>query len=491
MARDHEKDFSDENIKQSNFFDSESYIIQLNFKREEFFNALDQFNDERAVTPVLRSFLHEHTHFLQYATTSVGYYLKLLRDFQLLQFTQIAQEALNIEKSIYPMMPLIFDIKSKSVRHQKPAHFYYYWVLAEIVRLMLIGDFKTLDYYLKRMMSGNGLIDYFMELEQYLNKMLSGKFQSNSRGLKTDDKVTLKKLLSSLYTNFFSGINITSAMESQALLSEYFFDETADEFLMRAIEKSSFKEDQIHYLLPLKLYQSAYSFDLREKSDFLSFKLGFSAICQITFNAPILPFQDKFGSYSLGDIEVNARFNELLLFVKAVSPPKSLDDYDRYINELLTERSYISLDNSYKGIRENREIIFNNRFNRLSGLYREKEQIFLSAQSKYDESKINYYRFMSGQSSSPEMYSIKYSDTKLSLPLSKIGYCLQDLIYQYYEELLYGYESKKSLDYIRVYPVVELSDVTMNLLQDSVRMFNNGLKIRSKLLPQMKLVKGK
>lgn len=89
------------------------------------------------------------------------------------------------------------------------------------------------------------------------------------------------------------------------------------------------------------------------------------------------------------------------------------------------------------------------------------------------------------------MFSIKYSDAKLTLPLEKIEYCVQDLVFKYYTELLYGYEFGRSLKYIIVSPVVELSDDMMELLQCNVDIFNTGLAIKSKLLPQMKLVNQK
>lgn len=264
--------------------------------------------------------------------------------------------------------------------------------MAEIVRLILIGDYETLSYYTERMMYGEGLPDYFMELEQYLNKVLSGETRSCKRKMKKHSDIELQRIQLGVFNNAFSNLNITSAMESQALLSEYYFDEIADEFLIKAIGKSNYQEDQMHYLLPLRLYQEAYSFDLRKKSDFLSFKLGFNAVCQIVFHAPILPFQDEIGPYSLGEIDINARFNELIL-VPSISPPKSLSNYNRYINELLTERSYILLKKSCGEIFRHQKMILENRFGAITSLCKTKEHIFLSAQKRYDKNPINYYYF--------------------------------------------------------------------------------------------------
>lgn len=245
-------------------------------------------------------------------------------------------------------------------------------------------------------------------------------------------------------------------------------------------------KEQSKYLLPLSMYQSAYNFDLSNKHDFLSFKLGFNAICQITLNAPILPFQNKHSSHLLFETEINARFMDLINFSKSVSPPKSQDDYCRYIDELTTRKLYKSLESSYSEIEKNKKNIFNNF---LTEICKEKEYLFLSAQKEYKKNKINYYYFLSGQYTSPRAFCMKYSDNKLDLPINKLLYCFQELQYQYYTELLYGYKANILKNQIIVCPIVELSDYTINNLQFLVDDFNSILKLKSVLLPKMILTK--
>ena len=57
-----------------------------------------------------------------------------------------------------------------------------------------------------------------------------------------------------------------------------------------------------------------------------------------------------------------------------------------------------------------------------------------------------------------------------------------DLVYQYYKELLMGYNAKNSPDAIMVSPVVELSISHMDILNEAVEKFNS---IRPEPFPEM------
>ena len=286
--------------KKGNCFYSDLNIIQLECSDEELFDAIDLYNEKKVVLPILKSYMHEHTHFIQYNTTSIGYYLKLLGNYQIAYLSKIADEMLKSPDFIYPMMWHIQMRKNEKDRFKRPIHFYYYWYLAEIVRVYLTGSRETFEYYLQNMMHGEfyGIFDYILELEPELIKIFNSDYQYTKRKITSDSEQFERFRIAALLKTIAFNQGIRDLFESQALLSEYYFDEVADERLIKALERNKFlSSDSIDYLLPLKFYRDLHSFDLSNKRDFLSFKLGFHAICQIAFHAPILPFQEKMGPF--------------------------------------------------------------------------------------------------------------------------------------------------------------------------------------------------
>lgn len=274
-----------------NCFYSDLNVIKIDCSDEELFCAMALFYEKKVILPVLRSYLHEHTHFIQYNTTPVGYYL------------------------------------------QKVMH----------------GEFY-------------GIFDFILELEPELVKILNPAYPYTGRKLTAMENKKQKKAFktSVFLKNTAMNMGIKDLLESQALLAEYYYDDIADERLLRALEKKEFSSNQADYLFPLIFYRNLHSFDLTNKKDFLRFKLGFHAVCQIALHAPVLPFHDKLGPLSIGELEIDLRLTHQLNAGRKISPPESLGDYDRYINEMTRQNGYKSLGSVSKSIFENRELIRNN-----------------------------------------------------------------------------------------------------------------------------------
>lgn len=466
--------FDDKNeyITGNNFY-TYLNILQLNCEEEELFDAMDLYNEKKIVLPILRSYLHEHTHFIQHNTTPVGYYITLLKNYQIAYLTKISDEMLKSPEFTYPMMWHIQKRKNEEDRFKRPVHFYYYWYLAEIVRLCLVGNKETFGYYLHEVMHEKfyGMFDFLLELEPVLIKLLDSNYNYD------------RKIDFSNFTNrTISGLRLKAIFESQALLTEYYFDNVADERLIKALD-SNISPEHSDYLLPLKLYKELHSFDLSNKNDFLSFKLGFHAICQIILHTPILPFQDKLGMVSIGDIEIEVRITQL--FQSKITPPKSLSDYNRYINELTKDNGYKTLKSVSQNIISNRHLIMNNIIVKYISL--KKEEIFLSAQKEYLNDTKNFFLFLGGQATPPRFLNFKFRNKKLSLDTDGCADLSYDLLYQYYKELLMGYNANKSHGTITVSPVVELSDQMMDLLKESfVDLFN---AVKPKKFPNIILTK--
>lgn len=467
-----------------NNFYTDVNIIELNCRSEELFDAMDLFNEKRTILPIFRSYLHEHTHFIQHNTTPVGYYLKLLRDYQKIYMPKITDEMLKAPEFTYPMMWHIQKRKNEKDRFKRPIHFYYYWYLAEVVRQYLNGDYETFEYYIHQMAHDEfyGIYDFMLELEPELIKMLHPGYGYRGR------KIIITGSEEKSGGNYFDPgfgmpkLNaLNDVLESQALLAEYYFDETADERLLKALSKEKIPSWQSDYLYPLITYARKHSFDLSKKEDFLSFKLGFHAICQIVLHAPILPFQDRLGEVLFADIEIELRLAQLLS-ISNVSPPKSFDDYDRYIAELIDAAGYKSLESVTQNILVNGDLIMNSRMN--SNLMLKKEKLFLSAQKLFRDDKMNFYHLLSGLRTQPGDFGFKFLDKAARIDEAEIVDILNNLIYQYYKELLMGYEMNKSHDVIYVSPVVQVRDQIMELLQESIDTFN---EIQSDRLPKMVL----
>lgn len=467
-----------------NCFYSDLNVIKIDCSDEELFCAMDLFNEKKVVLPVLRSFLHEHTHFIQYNTTPVGYYLKLLGSYQMAYLQKIASEMLKSPEFTYPMMLHIQLRKNEKDRFKRPIHFYYYWYLAEVIRVYLTGERETFDYYLQKVMHGEfyGIFDFILELEPELVKILNPAYPYTGRKLtamKNEEQKNAFKT-SVLLKNTVMKMGIKDLLESQALLSEYYYDDIADERLLKALEKKEFSSNQVDYLFPLILYRSLYSFDLTNKKDFLRFKLGFHAVCQIALHAPVLPFHDKLGPLHTGDLEIDMRLPYLLNARRKISPPESLGDYDRYIDEMTRQNGYKSLESVSKSIFENREMIQNNIMRKV---FRSKqERLFIGAQKIFLKDKSEFYRFLGGTASSPGMFYFKFTGKGPALDEDGVMNFYYDLLYQYYKELLMGYNAKNSPDAIMVSPAVELNRSHMDILKEAVELFNST---RSKSFPEM------
>lgn len=375
-----------------NCFYSDLNVIKIDCSDEELFCAMALFYEKKVILPVLRSYLHEHTHFIQYNTTPVGYYL------------------------------------------QKVMH----------------GEFY-------------GIFDFILELEPELVKILNPAYPYTGRKLTAMENKKQKKAFktSVFLKNTAMNMGIKDLLESQALLAEYYYDDIADERLLKALEKKEFSSNQADYLFPLIFYRNLHSFDLINKKDFLRFKLGFHAVCQIALHAPVLPFHDKLGPLSIGELEIDLRLTHLLNAGRKISPPESLGSVS-------------------KSIFENRELIRNNIMRKV--FHSKQERLLIDAQEIFLKDKSEFHHFLGGMVSSPGMFYFKFSGKGPVLDADGLMNFYYDLVYQYYKELLMGYNAKNSPDAIMVSPVVELSRSHMDILNEAVEKFNS---IRPEPFPEM------
>lgn len=188
--------------------------------------------------------------------------------------------------------------------------------------------------------------------------------------------------------------------------------------------------------MPLILYYECYEFDLKNKSDFLSFKLGFHAICQIVLSAPILPFQKRSKHTLLLEIEINTRFLILWNICSKINPPKSKEDYSRYIKELTELMETMPIEYTYKECLENKRYFYNNFI--VSVIEDRKEEIFFEAQEKYLNDISSFYQTFELPMMLENVVGIKYNNQQFEGLKEELGYIVIDLMYQYYIELLYG-----------------------------------------------------
>lgn len=482
------------NDDEKNYFDNKYYVINLKYTKSEVDKALSEFTENKKVTPIIRAILHEHAHYIQSATTSVGYYLKMLDDYQNSHIRDMVNEMIKTNKICYPMINNIVAPEHIRKENKNMTTHYYYWVLAEIVRQMLLGNEETVSYYLDRMMEGAGYFDYYLELDECLKccYLYIEKQGTEKESIANQDEFLNNIFKVATLLQRFLGFQISDVLESQALLAEYFYDEVADERLIKYISIKKMDREQKKYCLPLILYYECYEFDLKNKSDFLSFKLGFHAICQIVLSAPILPFQKRSKHTLLLEIEINTRFLILWNICSKINPPKSKEDYSRYIKELTELMETMPIEYTYKECLENKRYFYNNFI--VSVIEDRKEEIFFEAQEKYLNDISSFYQTFELPMMLENVVGIKYNNQQFEGLKEELGYIVIDLMYQYYIELLYGYQIKKKNNKskeIFVYPHMKLSNKDMELLQWSITIFNEGMQRRNKNLPQCVLKESK
>lgn len=80
------------------------------------------------------------------------------------------------------------------------------------------------------------------------------------------------------------------------------------------------------------------------------------------------------------------------------------------------------------------------------------------------------------------MFYFKFTGKGPALDEDGVTNFYYDLLYQYYKELLMGYNAKNSPDAIMVSPAVELKRGHMDILKEAVELFNS---IRPKPFPEM------
>lgn len=451
------------------FFDGNSFIISLECNAKDFYQDFYNLKENYVSSRLIKSFLHEYTHYIQLSTTTVGYYLKLLKNYQQIRMMLCCTDVLNTRpKKLYPLFYNIMDLKNSRTKNKKASYQYYYWVLSEIVRLFILGDSDTLSYYQHYMMDGMGFLDYFLELDEELKRFYQlepDSFKYSEFSDEVKDKMSLGFMLSEM-----SNISIASLIESEALLSEYYFDEVADERLLSLLKMEHLGKEECNYFLPLILYRSTYGFDLKCRKDFSRFKLGFHGICQIVLHSPILPFQGGKKEKGMVDIELNAKFMMLLLF-REVEPPELESDYVRYLHELEKRFQFITMDESYSYISN----YGRNIMSKFSETCTIKEIIFVNAQKKYNDDPLNYYKYLSSLYFEIDAFYLTFRDRDLESSFLNIDLLFSNLVEQYFRELMYGYSLKNSSKNILVKTPVKVTKRTLVNLEYCAKKFNKIL----------------
>ena len=457
------------------FFDSNCCIMSLNCTSDELGKAFEHLDKYGETVPVLRDFLHEHAHHIQFATTTVGYYLNLIHNYQFQRLRTCCTYVMQSKEKVYPLFKSILNIKTRQIVNKKAAHHYYYWALGEMIRLNMWGELNTINEYLEYMMQGEGLHDYYAEMDEALKRLYGIPKAGNSNfGPASDELEDMLKV--SMFHQMAASVSLATIIESEALLAEYWYDEVADERLIRLLNRTKMTADEQNYLYPLILYKSVNKLDLIDRNDFLSFKLGFHAICQIVLNSPLLPFQEK--EVFMPEIDVSLKFI-MLLFHSEIPLPKTKEDYDGYIEEIVRKFQIKSLKENYNELKQNENLLMN----RILFPFTFKEEVYISAQNIYNLDPLYYYQFLNGKYSKRSMFSIKFTDCDLDYPTDRIMYLLYESLRKYYEELLYGYNYHGSKSQIEVYTPVKLSRQTMEELGDLVDLYNMGLKVQDPNLP--------
>lgn len=157
-----------------------------------------------------------------------------------------------------------------------------------------------------------------------------------------------------------------------------------------------------------------------------------------------------------------------------------MGDYNRYVDEMTKQNGYTSLELSSKSIVESRELIMNNVVQKF--INDKKEKLLISAQKLYFRNKFNFYLLLSGEATSPGSFYFKFSNKGIVLDEDGLMDLYYDLLYQYYKELLMGYNADRSSNAITVSPVVEMKKQDMEFLNECVEKFN-GMK--SPKFPEM------
>lgn len=234
------------NDDEKNYFDNKYYVINLKYTKSEVDKALSEFTENKKVTPIIRAILHEHAHYIQSATTSVGYYLKMLDDYQNSHIRDMVNEMIKTNKICYPMINNIVAPEHIRKENKNMTTHYYYWVLAEIVRQMLLGNEETVSYYLDRMMEGAGYFDYYLELDECLKccYLYIEKQGTEKESIANQDEFLNNIFKVATLLQRFLGFQISDVLESQALLAEYFYDEVADERLIKYISIKKMDREQ-------------------------------------------------------------------------------------------------------------------------------------------------------------------------------------------------------------------------------------------------------
>ena len=460
-------------------FDSFVYQIDLACTKEELNESFMLHETEGILSPPLRSLLHEHCHLIQYATTIFGYYMNLVETFQRNAMVSLVNCCLEDKVDPYGVVHQIM------ARNGLPKEntYYYDWALGEIVRIQLTGTFDELTEYLCRIMKGNGFLDYYGELDLFLSRLshIPKKLRADFLSPEVDPQIA-KQLLAASFMNDGLQINVSSILESQAHLTQYFFDSVADEAFCAMMKPQQLTREKANYLVPLQLYWKTHQFDLQNPEDFMSFKLGFFAICDLALNAPMLPF------YRHPLFEPMTRFTAMIVMTQKIRPPRHLEDYSRYQMELVR---WCGLSSPWEDSRMlQRQGSFFKPWKQVSSNC--KEKAFLDAQRLFQNDRLMSFHFLSASFTPQKLIDIVFQNGSRSIFRTNCEeYFFLRNVHEYYHQLVMGKAGNGSHRQIEVSIPNDLDQPSYHYLSFCCEQFNRKLRHISKKLPCMVLVPSK
>ena len=308
------------------FLDLKACIMSLNCNYNDYLEDYNIFRDEVRLVGYMRTFFHELTHFFQLNTTPVGFYLTLLEDYQASQVRNIIK---YINNSNLPIIKTLFD-NYPSSKYPEPWMHLRRWYIAELMICIFSGDFKRLkELSIPTIFRDSYISELFWELDFDMSRLYKFPLKIKHLG---GEAICFEKL--------YSFIDYPSVFENHARISEFWWDAIDFETFNTRICTSSF-----YYNGWILEY-----FKKREIQNISSIVSELIAICEIALFSPILPWTSSLNEKSFFEMIPHYRISKLLYSLPSIKPISDINDYNRFVLELVEISGLTPVDKICKDI---------------------------------------------------------------------------------------------------------------------------------------------
>lgn len=418
-----------------------NYSLWLNCNYQEYQAEHVEFVSDFTLKRNMRTFFHELTHYFQSATTPFGQYLSMLADFQILQLIQLVKSVSQYEKPTYPLLKMITGKFSNTKKYDKIWYHLKYFFLSEVIRLYFSGGIKNFAvFWGNTIFRDIPISECFLDLEHEMQKVYHAPVISRQSPASEENASFMLD-----YALRVSGPATDSVFENHARISEYWWEgkSFANPF--------SIVSNNVEYTGFISEFSKA-----MRTNDFHEFVATFSAICELSLFAPVLPHMAHLNrDLDIRSLNPAHRMRDILSICGQLESVKGLGDYKRFIDETSNLLSYPPIDDMLSSTTEHYKNVkisaYQDRIFLHSQHYRKENfSVFYNLGLWHPHNPFGYYAKTITENFVPPF--IQYNDKVLFHRDKNMILSLTErfLLYYYLKELLIGYDAKNQEEEIIV-----------------------------------------